>query len=135
MFRKCLVVLLIGLVFNLVDGRLAFGQMQDDKNAQLAREIKTKIAKIGTGEKAKVKIELHDRTKFNGFVSVVEDNSFTVTDKKTGATTKIEYTQVKKANRDSFFTPTKIIVIAGAATASTVLLLLFRSYYCNEHAC
>jgi hypothetical protein len=134
MFKKCLVLALIALVFNLTDGRIALAQTQDDKNAQLAKEIKAKIAKIGTGEKSKVKIELHDKTKFKGFVSAIEDNSFTVTDKDTGATTKIEYAEVKKANRQGITLGSKI-AIAGLAAGAAVILIIWRTYYCNEQVC
>lgn len=135
MVKKYLVLSLIALVFNLSSGTVTFAQTLNDKDAQLAGEIKAKVAKIGTGEKAKIRIELHDKTKLKGSVRAIEDDSFTVIDKKTGAVTKLTYTQVKKAERDGFFTPTKIIVIAGAAAGATILLLLFRSYWCNEHAC
>lgn len=130
MFKKYLVLLLIVLMFNLVNARLSFAQTQDS----LTQEVKTKVAKIGTGEKAKVKIELRNETKIKGFVSAIESDSFTVTDKKTGSTTKIEYSQVKKVSRDRMSTGA-IIAIAGGAAAATVLLLIYRAIYCNEQAC
>lgn len=134
MFKKSLVLLLMTLMFNLTNASLVLAQSQTDKNTQLTNEIKAKIAKFGTGEKAKVKIELKDKTKFKGFVSAIESDSFTLTD-KTGATTKIDYSQVKKADRDGLSTGTKIAIFGGIGAGATVLLLLFRSYWCNENPC
>lgn len=61
MFKKCLVLLLMTLMFNLTNATVVLAQAQMDKNTQLSNEIKAKIAKFGTGEKAKVKIELKDK--------------------------------------------------------------------------
>jgi len=137
MFKKYLVMSLIVLMFNLAGGRLLFAQTQDDdKSAKLTAKIKTKVAKYGTGEKAKVKVELRNQTKIKGYISTIEDDSFTVTDKKTGTATKIEYAQVKKVmNGSGLSTTAKIGIAVAIAVPLTVLLTLFGIRYCNESAC
>jgi hypothetical protein len=137
MFKKYLVMSLIVLMFNLAGGRLLFAQTQDnDKSAGSTAKIKTKVAKYGTGEKSKVKVELHNQTKIKGYVSAIEDNSFTVTDKKTGTATRIEYAQVKKVMNDNgLSTAGKIGIAVGIAVPVAIILTLFGIRYCNESAC
>jgi uncharacterized protein HemX len=137
MLKKYLVMSLIALVFNLACGGFLFAQTrEDDKNAELTAKIKTKVAKYGTGEKSKVKVELRNQTKIKGYVSAIADDSFTVTDKKTGTPTKIEYAQVKKVMNDNgLSTAGKIGIAVGIAVPVAILLTIFGIRYCNESAC
>ena len=135
MFKKYLVFALIVLTFNFAGGRLVFAQTQSDKDAKKIQKIKTKVADYGTGEKSKVKVELRNQTKIKGYISAIENDSFTVTDKKTGSTTKIDYAQVKNVNRNNLSTTAKIAIALGIAVPVTIILTLFGIYYCNEQAC
>jgi len=136
MFKKYLVLSIIVLVFNSVGVRLVFSQTQDDKSIKLTEKIKTKVTKIGVGEKSKVRVELRNQTKVKGYISAIDGDSFTVTDKKTGATTKIEYAQTQKVMRgDGFPRGATIGIIAGLAVTATILLVIFGKRYCNEAAC
>jgi hypothetical protein len=133
MFKKYLVMSLIVLMFNFAGGRLLFARTQeDDKSAESTAKIKTKVAEYRTGEKSRVRVQLRNQTKIKGYVSTIEDNSFTVTDKKTGTATKIEYAQVKKVmNGKGLSTAAKI----GIAVPVAIILTLFGIRYCNEQAC
>ncbi len=136
MLKKCLVLLLVVLVFNFAGGRLVFARTQNDKSAKLTQKIKTKVAKFGTGEKAKVKVELLNQTKIKGYISAIDDDSFTVTDKKTGAATKISYADTKKVmSGNGLSTAAKIGIAVGIAVPVTIILTLFGIQYCNEQAC
>lgn len=135
MFKKYLVFALIVLTFNFAGGRLVFAQTQSDKDAKKIQKIKTKVADYGTGEKSKVKVELRNQTKIKGYISAIDDDSFTVTDKKTGSTTKVDYAQVKKVSRNSLSTGVKIAIAVGIAVPVTVILTIFGLIYCNEQGC
>jgi hypothetical protein len=136
MFKKYLVFSLIVLVFNFVGGRLVFAQTQNDKSVKLTQKIKTKVAKFGSGEKSKVKVELLNQTKIKGYISAIDDDSFTITDKKTGAATKIDYANTKKVmSGKGLSTAAKIGIAVGIAVPLTIILTLFGIRYCNESAC
>ncbi|MEP6901505.1 MAG: hypothetical protein ABJA66_07120 [Actinomycetota bacterium] len=135
MLKKYLVLSLIVLMFNLAGGRLIFAQTQDDKNAKLTQKIKTKIAKFGTGKKVKVRVELRNQIKIKGYVSAIDDDSFTVTDKKTGTTTKVDYAQVKKVSRSGLSTGVKIAIIAAVAVPVIILLRIYMIICNNEGGC
>ncbi len=69
------------------------GQTQETPQAA---KIKTKVQKRGIGEKSQVKVKLANWTEVKGYVSKIEESSFTVTDKKTGQTTTVPYADVQK---------------------------------------
>jgi preprotein translocase subunit SecF len=70
-------------------------QVQTQETPQAAK-IKAKVQKRGTGEKSRVKVKLANGTEVKGYVSKIEETSFTVTDKKTGQTTAVLYADVQK---------------------------------------
>jgi hypothetical protein len=62
-----------------------------EKAAEQAAKVKVGIAKLGVGEAARVTVRLRDKTKLSGYVSRIGEDSFAVTDLKTGATTEVAY--------------------------------------------
>jgi hypothetical protein len=47
-------------------------------------KIKADVRKHGTGEKARVKVTLRDKTQMKGSIIQIEDSSFSITDTKAG---------------------------------------------------
>jgi hypothetical protein len=104
----------------------AFGfrpvQAETVEEARLAHQARIGILKLGTGERARVEVKLRDDTRLKGYVSAAGTDSFTVTDRRTGAATVVAYTdvaQVKKAG-NGFSTMTKVII--GGAVAAGVII-------------
>lgn len=136
MFKKYLALAIIVLMLNLAGDRLIFAQTQDDKSAKLAQKIKKQVTEIGVGEKSKVRVELQNRTKIKGYISSIDNDSFTITEKKTGMLTKIEYAQTQKVKL-GYGLPTAVTigVVAGLATAAVIALAILGKRYCNEASC
>jgi len=136
MLRKSLVLSLIVLVLNAFGGNALLAQTQKDvQTAEAVQKVKDKISKIGTGEKSKVRVEMIDKRVVKGFVSAVDNDSFTLTDKKSGATTKIDYTQVKRLNRSGVSAGVKIAAIAVLAVPAIILISLISIRCNNEGGC
>ncbi len=95
MIKKFVSLILAVLLLNAGMGTV-YAKPNTEKEARYAEKVKQAIAKLGTGETALVKIKLRDKTKLEGFVSAVGDDSFGVTDIKTGVATTVAYPQVKK---------------------------------------
>ena len=96
-------------------------------------EIRTKVARLGVGEKARVEVRLRDETKVKGYVSRANDQSFAVTDAKTGATREVAYAeaaQVKKLGGGMSGT-TKALVWGGVAATAAVVLFVTRGAFCD----
>jgi hypothetical protein len=74
--------------------RAASAQARDGQ--ELARKIKAKVEKIGSGPKARVEVKLVDGDRVKGYISEVREDHFVVADKKTGGVTTIAYAQAKQ---------------------------------------
>ena len=100
-----------------------------EKEARRAEKVRTQLSKLGTGSDARVKLELRDKTKLEGFLSESGADTFAVTD-GAGKTTTVEYSQVSKAKGHNLSTGAKIGIGIGAAV--TLLIVLYSIYVSNE---
>ncbi len=121
MFRRMLSIILSGLMLStaLVSQSASANTKKDAAPAEKARAA---VQKIGTGEKARVEVKLRDNTKLKGYVSAADEDSFTVTDRKTGATTNVAYAdalQVKK--QGGGLSPVTWAIIGGSAAAAIIV--------------
>jgi hypothetical protein len=108
----------------------AFAKTNPAKEAEHAARVRAQLDKLGTGTDARVKIELRDKTKLEGFLSEAGAEHFVVTD-DTGKATTVAYPQVKRAQGNNLSTGAKIAIGAGVA-AAVVLLVLYSMYAANE---
>lgn len=86
-----------------------------------ADKARTKIQKIGVGEKSRVEVKMRDKTKIKGYVSASDADSFTVTDSKTGTATRVAYADVAQVNKQGGISPTTWAIIAGSAAAAVIV--------------
>jgi hypothetical protein len=100
----------------------AFAAAKVEKDARRAEKVRTQLAKLGTGSDARIKLELRDKTKLEGFLSEAGLSTFAVTD-ASGKTTTVEYSQVKKAQGHNLSTGAKIGIGIGIGAAITVLII------------
>lgn len=121
MIKRLLSLLLIAASAQTAVAAQASGRPQADKDARHAERVRAGIRKLGTGPKARVRVELRDKTKLGGYVSEAGADSFTVTDVKTGAATNVEYRQVSKLLGRGMSTGKKIAVGVGIAAGALVL--------------
>jgi hypothetical protein len=62
-------------------------------------KVKADVARRGTGEKARVTVKLQDGSKLKGYISQAEDDSFTLTDSKTGQNRTLAYRDVAQVKK------------------------------------
>ena len=125
MFKKLFSLALVVLLINLAGVRLAYADSKEEKQARFAEKVKTSVLKLGTGEAARVKVKLRDKTKLEGYISAADGESFTVTNSKTGAATQVAYPQVKSVMGNNLSTKAKIAIGVGIA-AAVILLILWK---------
>jgi len=123
MFKKLFSLLLVALLINLAGMRLAYADSKEEKQARFAEKVKASVLKLGTGEAARVKVKLRDQTKLEGYISVADGETFTVTNPKTGMATVVAYPQVKSVKGNNLSTGAKIAIGAGIAAAVIFLIL------------
>jgi hypothetical protein len=78
-----------------------------------AAKIKAKVQKRGIGENSRLKVKLVNGAEVKGYISKIEETSFTVTDKKTGQTTTVPYADVQKIRGPGFSNGNKILIGVG----------------------
>ncbi len=105
-------------------------QVQTQETPQAAK-IKAKVQKRGIGKKSRVRAKLVNGTEVRGYISKIEEASFTVTDKNTGQTTTIPYVDVLKI-RGPGWSNTDTIVVSAVVAGLLVLILI---PYCAATHC
>ena len=123
MFKRILTVALAAVLVNMVAVR-ASAATEAEKQAKFAGKVKAAVLKLGTGEAARVCVKLRDKTKLEGYVSSAGEDSFAVTNARTGAVTTVAYPQVKGVRGNNLSTGAKIAIGAGIG-AGIVLLILW----------
>jgi VIT1/CCC1 family predicted Fe2+/Mn2+ transporter len=108
----------------------AFAATKAEKEAKRAEKVRTEFAKLGTGKDARVKLELRDKTKVEGYLSEATEDHVAVIDAD-GKTTVVTYPQVRKAQGNNLSTGAKI-GIGAAIGAAIVLLVIYSMYAANE---
>ena len=124
MFKKIVSLALAGLLINLAVVRLAYADSKEEKQSRFAAKVKASVLKLGTGEATRVKVQLRDKTKLEGYISDADGEGFTVTNPKTGTTTQVAYPQVKSVKGNNLSTGAKVAI--GVGIAIVVLLLIFK---------
>jgi hypothetical protein len=122
MFKKLLSLTLVALLINLAAAAPAYAASREEKEARFTEKVKASVLKFGTGEPARVKIKLRDKTKLAGYISAADGESFTVIDSKTGMATTIAYPQVKSVQGNNLSTGAKIAI--GVGIAATIIFII-----------
>jgi hypothetical protein len=122
MCKKVLTLVLVCLLAQ-GGGAPVYADTKAEKEARLAAKVRAQVLKLGTGEAARVRVKLRDKTKLVGYVSEAGPDSFVVKDFKTGAATVVAYPQVKQLNGHNLSTGTKIAI--GVGILAAVLLVLY----------
>lgn len=131
MIKKIISILLICLVINVSGVNASFDNKSGDKKrakreaAIKKRTIKIKkaVAKLGIGKKSIVKLKLRDKTKLKGYISQINENSFTIIDKN-GKAINVEYRKAKQIKGNNLHAGVWVAVGVGATLL--VLYLIWR---------
>ena len=121
MLKKICSVVLAALLIQTVTVP-AFAKSNAEKEARRTEKVRTQLAKLGTGSDARIKLELRDKTKLEGFVSEAGATAFAVTD-RAGKTSTVEYSQVSKVKGHNLSTGAKIAIGIGIGAGVTLLII------------
>ena len=122
MVKKLLSLSLVALLINLAWVGPAYADSKEEKQARFTEKVKASVQKLGTGEAARVKVKLRDKTKLEGYISAADGEGFTVTNLKTGTATPVAYPQVQSVKGNNLSTRAKIAIGIGAAAAVIFLI-------------
>ena len=127
MFKKFLSLVLVGFLISVAGAKLGYAAPREDKETRFAGKVKEGIAKLGTGEKARVEVKLRDKTKLKGYVAEAGPNSFVVVDEKTSATSTVTYAQVKQVKGNNLSRGAEIAIGIGVILIPIAVVLYFVS--------
>ena len=101
----------------------ASARPQNNKQPLTIEQIKIKVNKLGTGEKAQATITTKDGAKTKGYISRVGDEDFVIRDRKTDASTTIRYADVVKVDRHTGGHSIARNILIGVAIGSAVVVI------------
>ena len=106
-------------------------QVRTKETPQPAK-IKANVERRGIGERSRVRVKLLNGAEVKGYISKIEEASFTVTDRKTNRTTNIPYADVQKVRGPGW---SKTGTIALVAVGAGVLAVSLFGYCVGTHSC
>jgi hypothetical protein len=131
MLKKYASCLLAGLLVYAGSAGPALAKSKAEKEARQVEKVKAGIAKLGVGQEARVALKLKDKTKLAGYISEAGKDSFAVTDLKTGATTRVAYSDVAQVQGHNLSKGAKIAIVVGIVVAVAVVLYIVRGAFCD----
>jgi small nuclear ribonucleoprotein (snRNP)-like protein len=133
MIRKFVSFAVVALVFQMLcilPVAAATGRAQDAATAK----VKAQVAKHEQ-KRDKVSVKLKDGSKLKGRITQRDDDAFTLTDTKSGATRSLTYTEVAQVkSTGGLSTWAKVGIAIGIGAAVTVAYVVI-SIRCNEVGC
>lgn len=107
------------------------GQTTADLRAEKARQ---RVAKIGTGSKAKVDVKLRDSTRLKGYIGSADADSFTLVDEKSGASRDILFANVDQLKKRGGGLGKGAWIAIAAGSAVVVAVIVLRPVFCDGGA-
>ena len=124
--KKHLTILLIGSLVFLASGGQTLARSSGKDKVPTVEQIKAKIAKLGTGKKAKAQIKLRTGEKTKGFVSSAGDDSFAFTERDSKQTKTIAYADVVEVKKSGgLSTGAKIAIGLGIGVGVLALIAIY----------
>ena len=126
MLKTCLSYLLAALMLLALAAPATFATPRR-QGRLTAEEVKIKVAKLGTGSKAKATVWLADGTKVKGYIAQAGEDDFVMRDRKTNAPTTVRYADVVKFDRNQGHSTAKWVTIGVVAGVGGFLIILFAT--------
>jgi hypothetical protein len=123
MLKKCLSLVLVGLLLNLICVSTASASVPE-KEIQFIEKVRAGVAKLGTGTQSRVEVKLRDGRKLKGYIGEIGDDHFVVMDSKDGVAVPVAYPQVKQVKGNNLSTGVKIAIGVVLVFAAGVLLAI-----------
>jgi hypothetical protein len=96
----------------------------EDPRGAHAAKAKAAIERLGTGESARVRVELYDKRRLSGSIVEIGDEQFVLEEAKTGRKTEIAYSAVKRLKGNAPGLARTIAFGAGAFQSKPALIVL-----------
>lgn len=122
MLKNCTSLMLSCLLLGALSLRAASAEPAAGKDSPTPGQIKQKLTRLGTGEKARVTVKLKSGTKLKGYVDQLGEDSFTLKAEKPETTTTVAFADVEQLKGHNLSTGAKIAIGAGIGVAVFVVV-------------
>jgi len=119
MFRRALAIMFSGILVCSAVGHQPAGAQEATGSADKARVT---VQKLGVDSQRRVEVKMQDGTKFKGSISAAGEDTFTITDAKTGAPRTVAYADVARVKKPGGGLSARTWVILGAAAVTAVVV-------------
>ena len=128
MFKKIVATALAVLLIQTFCLRTVSAGSKEQKEIQRAEKVRSGILKLGTGPDARVALKLRDKEKLVGYVSSAGNDSFVVTNVKTGDATTVAYHDVTQVKGNNLSTGASIAIGIAIGVGVTLLVLFWYAF-------
>ncbi len=135
MLKRTLSFSLVALLLHSASPMPILAFAQTGQRQSPAEKVKAAVAKRGTGKKARVTVKLQDGSKLKGYISQAADDSFTLTDSKTGQTRTLTYGEVTEIKKQGGGLSLVAKIAIGLGIAVGVLAILYGIGCGNDPYC
>ena len=122
MFRKYIAIQVTAVLMAATVCFPALTRAQTAPEFQETSKIRAAVQKLGIGRDARVEVKLRDKTKLKGYISAAEQDSFTLTDSKTGSTQAVSYAEVDQVKKHHGGLSTRSWIIIGAVATAAIII-------------
>jgi hypothetical protein len=97
---------------------------QNAAQTDAAHKARTSVQRFGVNPDKRVEVKLRDKTKLKGYITAVDQDSFTLTEAKSGASQTVAYADVSEIKKASNGWSTKTWLILGAVGVGAIVTLI-----------
>jgi hypothetical protein len=124
MFRKSVATIVaLVLVHTLLLVQPAAARSRAAKEARLATQVKQKISALGVGKDARLAVKLRNKALLGGYLESTGDESFVLTNLRTGDSTTVAYTDVTQVRGQNLSTGAKIAIGIAIGVGAVLIVL------------
>ena len=124
--RTYLICLLASVLFVASISMPVVAQQSNSVGTTLDK-VKAKVAKLGTGEKAKATVILNNGTKIKGYIGQAGNDDFVLRDRKTDSPTTIPYSDVAKVESNKGHSTARNLGLGIGIGAGAFLAILLTT--------
>jgi hypothetical protein len=130
LIKKHFAFLLSALILTLSVAPFAVAQTNVD-----LEKTRAKVRELSADSDKKVEVKLRDNTKYKGYITAVEPDSFTFSDEKTSQAQKFNYSEVQSVKKAGGGISTKTwLIIGGVAAGSIITWAIVKPAFCDGGA-
>ena len=121
MFRRALAVMISGILVSSAIGYQP-ARAQTTEATRAAEETRATVQRLGVDTKTRVEVRMQDGTRLRGSISAAGEDTFTITDSKSGQPRTVAYADVARVKKSGGGLSARTWIIIGAAAVTAVIV-------------